>query len=214
MPEITGISLSEAKAELALYDINEVNIRWHVSDDAPQNDVVDQQPLPGEMVKTTETVTLTVNTVKDKYVELIPNVIGLNAKEAVQEASGSGFSAVYVYEVDKGSSGIVLGQYPRNDEESFSGSMRLTILNRGYEKYVAVIPLTEEILEKGSYIAITADENFDGITEYELFDPQYTWKRKTVTNFTARKLLVPIFENGKQVYTSPTLKELKKYCIA
>ncbi len=56
------------------------------------------------------------------------------------------------------------------------------------------------------------DENFDGVTEYELFDPQYTWKRKTVTNFTARKLLIPIFENGKQVYTSPTLKELKDYC--
>ena len=56
------------------------------------------------------------------------------------------------------------------------------------------------------------EENFDGVTEYELFDPQYTWKRKTVTNFTAKKLLLPIFENGKQVYTSPTLKELKNYC--
>ncbi len=55
-------------------------------------------------------------------------------------------------------------------------------------------------------------ETFDGVTEYELFDPQYTWKRKTVTNFTARKLLIPIFERGKQVYTSPTLKELKDYC--
>ena len=56
------------------------------------------------------------------------------------------------------------------------------------------------------------NESFDGVTEYELFDPQYTWKRQKVTNFTARKLLIPIFENGKQVYTSPTLKELKDYC--
>ena len=56
------------------------------------------------------------------------------------------------------------------------------------------------------------NETFDGVTEYELFDPQYTWKRQKVTNFTARKLLVPIFENGKQVYTSPTLKDLKEYC--
>ena len=56
------------------------------------------------------------------------------------------------------------------------------------------------------------DETFDGITEYELFDPQFTWKRKKVTNFTARKLLIPIFENGKQVYTSPSLQELKDYC--
>ncbi len=55
-------------------------------------------------------------------------------------------------------------------------------------------------------------ESFDNVTEYELFDPQFTWKRKKVTNFTARRLLIPIFENGKQVYTSPTLKELKDYC--
>lgn len=56
------------------------------------------------------------------------------------------------------------------------------------------------------------DETFEGVTEYELFDPQFTWKRKKVTNFTARKLLIPIFEKGKQVYTSPSLKELKDYC--
>ncbi len=55
-------------------------------------------------------------------------------------------------------------------------------------------------------------ENFDGVTEYELFDPQYTWKRKTISNFTAKKLLIPIFENGNQVYHSPTLKEIKEYC--
>ena len=175
MPEVTGLYMAEAKAELDLYDIGEVNIKWQVSDDAAQNEVVAQYPLAAEMVKTTETVTLTVNTVKDKYVELIPNVIGLNIKEALLEVSGSGFSAVYLYEVDKGSSGIVLSQYPGNDIESFSGPMRLTILNRGYEKYVAVIPLDAKLLAKGHNLAITADENFDGITaEMILYEKEYS----------------------------------------
>ena len=47
-----------------------------------------------------------------------------------------------------------------------------------------------------------------------IFDPVDTWKKLTLTNFKARKLLIPIFENGKQVYTSPTLADIKAYCRA
>lgn len=51
-------------------------------------------------------------------------------------------------------------------------------------------------------------EKIDDTKPYEIFDPVYTWKRKTVTNFTAQKLQVKIFENGNQVYTSPTVAEI------
>ncbi len=54
-------------------------------------------------------------------------------------------------------------------------------------------------------------EKIDDSAPYEIFDPVYTWKRKTVTDFIAQKLQVKIFENGKQVYTSPALKEIAKY---
>ena len=39
-----------------------------------------------------------------------------------------------------------------------------------------------------------------------------TWKRKGVYNFEARQLLVPIFKDGKRVYDSPSLEEIKAYC--
>lgn len=58
-----------------------------------------------------------------------------------------------------------------------------------------------------------ADETVDDTKPYELFDPDYTWKRKTIENYTAKPLLVPIFENGKCVYESPSLKEIQKYCL-
>lgn len=48
--------------------------------------------------------------------------------------------------------------------------------------------------------------------EYEIFDPEHTWKRKTITNYTVKNLLVPIFKNGECVYTSPSLPEIKKFC--
>ena len=46
----------------------------------------------------------------------------------------------------------------------------------------------------------------------ELFDPVETWKRKVCTNYTARELLVPIFQNGVCVYESPSLAEIRDYC--
>lgn len=51
-------------------------------------------------------------------------------------------------------------------------------------------------------------EKIDDSKPYEIFDPTYTWKRKTITDFTARKLQVKIFEKGQQVYRSPSVPEI------
>lgn len=56
-----------------------------------------------------------------------------------------------------------------------------------------------------------ADEIIDDSESYEIFHPEHTWKRKTVSNFVANKLQVKIFENGRQIYTSPTVKEISDY---
>ena len=54
-------------------------------------------------------------------------------------------------------------------------------------------------------------EKIDDTKPYEIFDPVYTWKRKTVTDFVAKKLQIKIMEKGKQVYTSPSVKEISAY---
>lgn len=56
------------------------------------------------------------------------------------------------------------------------------------------------------------NETIDDSKPYTLFDPDFTWKRKEIENFVARKLLVPIFENGKLVYNEPTVEEIRDYC--
>ena len=58
------------------------------------------------------------------------------------------------------------------------------------------------------------DEVIDPSQPLELFDPEATWKRKTVTDFTAVELLVPIFRGGKLVYQSPSITEMRAYCAA
>ena len=56
------------------------------------------------------------------------------------------------------------------------------------------------------------DETVDDTKGLTIFDPMATWKRKGVYNFEARQLLVPIFKDGKRVYDSPSLEEIKAYC--
>ena len=56
------------------------------------------------------------------------------------------------------------------------------------------------------------DEEIDDSKPYEIFDPIHTWKRKNVENFTAKKLLVKLFENGECVAKLPDIKEIRQYC--
>ena len=61
------------------------------------------------------------------------------------------------------------------------------------------------------YVCLHSEEP-DFTQPLELFDPEATWKRKTVTDFTAVPLLVPIFEKGEQVYQSPAIEDIRAYC--
>jgi nicotinate phosphoribosyltransferase len=57
------------------------------------------------------------------------------------------------------------------------------------------------------------DETVDDSGDMEIFDPEATWKTKTVYNFTAKELQVPIFLNGELVYERPTLEQIRTYCL-
>ncbi len=56
------------------------------------------------------------------------------------------------------------------------------------------------------------DEVIDNSKPMEIFHPQHTWKRKTITNYHLREMLVPIFKNGECVYDEPTTEEIRTYC--
>ncbi len=70
-------------------------------------------------------------------------------------------------------------------------------------------------MESGKAIAdvLTVDsESIGDEKTYSLFDPDFTWKRKTVDNFVARELLVSVFKNGELVYDNPSLEDIRAYC--
>ncbi len=56
------------------------------------------------------------------------------------------------------------------------------------------------------------DETVDDSSTMEVFDPDNTWKRKTVYDFKAKPLHETIFKNGELVYQLPTLEAIRTYC--
>jgi len=57
------------------------------------------------------------------------------------------------------------------------------------------------------------DEVVDDTGNMDIFDPEATWKTKTVYNFTAKEMLVPIFRGGELVYQLPDLQQIRTYCL-
>ncbi len=86
------------------------------------------------------------------------------------------------------------------------------ITNPGFK---TVYRLFDKDTNKAVADVITLDhEKIPEGSDYEIFDPQITWKRKKISNFYARNLRVQIFDKGKCVYQSPDIDEIRDYCKA
>ena len=57
------------------------------------------------------------------------------------------------------------------------------------------------------------DEVIDDSQPLTIFDPDATWKKKTITDFTAKELMVPIFKDGELVYDVPDLDDVRAYSL-
>lgn len=85
------------------------------------------------------------------------------------------------------------------------------ITNPGFKKII-------RIFDNDSHMAIADlltlhDEDFSAEESIELFDPVHTWKKKKITNFYTKDLLVPIFKKGTLVYSSPDVLAIKEFAI-
>lgn len=56
------------------------------------------------------------------------------------------------------------------------------------------------------------DETLDASKGLTLFDPVQTWKKRTFTGIHLKQLNVPIYVNGKRVYQTPPLEEIRRHC--
>ncbi len=86
------------------------------------------------------------------------------------------------------------------------------ITNPGNKTIFRIYDKETEML-KADVIAL-ADETIDEDKPLLLFDPVETWKKTKLPagSFIVKELLVPVFKDGKQVYTSPKVMDIQAYC--
>ena len=84
------------------------------------------------------------------------------------------------------------------------------ITNPGFKKVYRLF--SDESGEAIADVITLFDETIDETRAYEIFDPEHTWKRKTITNFHAELLTAQIYDKGKKVYDNPNVHEIKKHC--
>jgi len=116
-------------------------------------------------------------------------------------------------------------------EPVFGGVYKLVAIQKGdgYEPKIKLSETVEKITTPGFKMAYriysqeTGQPIADYITHYEeqldekqplvLFDPDAVWKKKTVRNYKAKRMLQPIFVEGECVYSTPALADIQSYCL-
>ena len=119
------------------------------------------------------------------------------------------------------------------DWPSFGGVYKLAAIRGEDGKYIPKIKLSENtekvtnpgdkkilrVYEKESGkvkadLICLEDEQFSAQDELVLFDPAEPWKQTMLEggSYTLREILVPVFKDGKRVYTSPDVMEIRDYC--
>ena len=130
--------------------------------------------------------------------------------------------------------GVGTNMITSKDCPSFGGVYKLAaIQDRQTGKFIPKIKLSENaekitnpgnktiyrIYDKENHKIIAdliclADEQYDTSRSLLLFDPVETWKKTHLApgSYTMRELLVPVFQNGRLVYHSPSVMEMQAYC--
>ncbi|GFP74995.1 nicotinate phosphoribosyltransferase [Clostridium fungisolvens] len=83
------------------------------------------------------------------------------------------------------------------------------ITNPGFKKIYRIFDKDND-MAIADLIALN-NEVINTDSSLEIFDPVYTWKRKKLTNFYVKDLMVQVFDKGKQVYESPSVLEIKDF---
>ncbi|MBG9983003.1 nicotinate phosphoribosyltransferase [Aerococcaceae bacterium DSM 111020] len=66
---------------------------------------------------------------------------------------------------------------------------------------------------EGDYVAFD-HERPDQLDELFMFHPVHTYINKTVTDFTARPVLIDVFKDGEQVYELPNIHAIRDYALS
>ncbi len=115
------------------------------------------------------------------------------------------FGAVYKLAAVEGDNGEII---PKIKLSENPGKITIPHFKKLYRLY------SNESAKAEADLICIHDEKIDTTSPIEIFDPEYTWKRRTMVDYTANELLVRVFNKGKLVYELPTIQQIRDRCRA
>lgn len=121
------------------------------------------------------------------------------------------------------------------DCPAFGGVYKLAAISDNDDNFIPKIKLsenTEKVTNPGNKtfyriydkengkikadLICLADETFDVSEEMTLFDPNEPWKKTTLSgdSYTMTEMLVPVIQDGKRIYNTPSVMEIQRICNA
>lgn len=83
------------------------------------------------------------------------------------------------------------------------------ITNPGYKKVVRIYNKKSNKAEAD--LIMLNDEKISTDEPLTIFHPLHTWKKKTLTDYSVREMLVPLYEDGSLVYKRKNIQEICEY---
>lgn len=193
VPDVTKLALTEADSLLTTY-----GLRFEVSERRsnsayPADYVIDQNPLPSEIVKPNRKVYLTVNTVSTPKVE-VPKVVNLSLRNAKIQLQNYGLTVGTVsYESSRFKNSVLRQSIPAGQVVDKGSIVDLAVSDGLGEKMVAVPNIIGMKLATAQQMLRTA-----GLRVGEIrFQPSKQFPPNTILDFTPKQ---------EQVIEGETLK--------
>ncbi|MBC6314074.1 nicotinate phosphoribosyltransferase [Listeria grandensis] len=141
-------------------------------------------------------------------------ILHLKAQKAKIDAWGVGTKLITAY--DQPALGAVYKLVAIADEKDvLQDSIKLSsntekVTTPAKKNVYRIITNEDGPKAEGDYICLE-NESLEGVETLTMFHPIHTYITKEVANFTAKELLVPIYEKGELVYQRPSLEQTRKY---
>ena len=102
------------------------------------------------------------------------------------------------------------------DCPAFGGVYKLAAVKSGDGEFIPKIKLYEKANGKlKADIISLVDDHFDESEDLVIFDPLETWKKTHLKGgtYTMKELMIQVFDKGNCVYESPSVMDIREYCI-
>lgn len=84
------------------------------------------------------------------------------------------------------------------------------LTNPSYKKVVRIYSKSDNRAQAD--LIMLDGETIDESKPLRIFHPLFTYKQRVLTDFYVKELLTPVFVDGKCVYETPKLEEIREYC--